>query len=148
LEAARSVYAAEFDPSSAARTLIEASKERAAEAKEREEAALEGLDLTAREAEQRVRRAGRGAEREELLAALEELAAWYRDLVAAAAGAEGALVHADRAAQLLEDGTVERLEAAERAAELVRETWRNFEELQLSARLALEALFVELRRAF
>ena len=41
-----------------------------------------------------------------------------------------------------------RLEAAERAAELVRETWRNFEELQLSARLALEALFVELRRAF
>jgi hypothetical protein len=40
------------------------------------------------------------------------------------------------------------LEAAERAAELVRETWRNFEELQLSASLALEALFVELRRAF
>src|SRR6185436_15680350 len=85
LETARSVYAAEFDPSSAARTLIEASKERAAEAKEREEAALEGLDLTAREAEQRVRRAGRGAEREELLASLEELASWYRDLVAAAA---------------------------------------------------------------
>ena len=67
------------------------------EAKEREEAALEGLDLTAREAEQRVRRAARGAEREELLASLEELASWYRDLVAAAAGAEKALVHVDRA---------------------------------------------------
>jgi hypothetical protein len=82
------------------------------------------------------------------LAALEELATWYRDLVAAAAGAESALVHADRAEQLREDGTLERLEGAARAAELVRDTWREFEELQLSASLALEALFVELRRAF
>ena len=121
LEVARAVYAdAEFDPGAAAERLLEGAKARAAEAKEREE----------------------------LLAALEELAAWYRDLVAAAAGAESALVHADRAAELLEDGSLERLEAAGRAAELVRETWRNFEELQLSASLALEALFVELRRAF
>ena len=149
LEVARAVYAdAEFGPGAAAERLLEGAKARAAEAKEREEAAIEGLDLPTREAEQRVRRAARGAEREELLAALEELAAWYRDLVAAAAGAESALVHADRAAELLEDGSLERLEAAGRAAELVRETWRNFEELQLSASLALEALFVELRRAF
>jgi DNA polymerase-3 subunit delta' len=149
LETARSVYDdPDFDPGAAAEKLMEAARARAAEAKEREEAALEELDLTAREAEQRVRRAGRGAEREELLAALEELAAWYRDLVAAAAGAENALVHADRAAQLAEDGTLERLEGAARAAELVRETWRNLEEFQLSAGLALEALFVELRRAF
>jgi DNA polymerase-3 subunit delta' len=149
LEVARAVYAdEEFDPGAATERLLEGAKARAGEAKEREEAAIEGLDLPAREAEQRVRRAARGAEREELLAALEELAAWYRDLVAAAAGAESALVHADRAKELLEDGTLERLEAAGRAAELVRETWRNFEELQLSASLALEALFVELRRAF
>ena len=149
LEVARAVYAeAEFDPGAAADRLLEGARACAAEAKEREEAAIEGLDLPTREAEQRVRRAARGAEREELLAALEELAAWYRDLVAAAAGAESALVHADRAAELLEDGSLERLEAAGRAAELVRETWRNFEELQLSASLALEALFVELRRAF
>jgi len=149
LETARSVYAdPDFDPGAAAEKLLEAARARAAEAKEREEAALEELDLTAREAEQRVRRAGRGAEREELLAALEELAAWYRDLVAAAAGAESALVHADRAEQLAEDGTLERLEGAARAAELVRETWRNLEEFQLSAGLALEALFVELHRAF
>jgi DNA polymerase-3 subunit delta' len=149
LETARSVYDdPDFDPGAAAEKLLEAARARAAEAKEREEAALEELDLTARESEQRVRRAGRGAEREELLAALEELAAWYRDLVAAAAGAESALVHADRAAQLTEDGTLERLEGAARAAELVRETWRNLEEFQLSAGLALEALFVELRRAF
>jgi DNA polymerase-3 subunit delta' len=149
LETARSVYAAEdFDPARAARSLLEAARERSVEAKEREEAAIEQLDLPAREAEQRVRRAGRGAEREELLASLEELASWYRDLVAAAAGAEAALVHVDRAEALREDGTLERLEGAERAAELVRETWRRFEEFQLSAALALEALFVELRRAF
>jgi DNA polymerase-3 subunit delta' len=149
LEVARSVYGdPDFDPGAAAGKLLEAARARAAEAKELEEAALEELDLTAREAEQRVKRAGRGAEREELLAALEELAAWYRDLVAAAAGAESALVHADRAAQLAEDGTLERLEGAARAAELVRDTWRNLEEFQLSAGLALEALFVELRRAF
>jgi DNA polymerase-3 subunit delta' len=149
LEVARSVYAdPDFDPGAAAEKLLEAARARAAEAKEREEAALEELDLTAREAEQRVRRAGRGAEREELLAALEELAAWYRDLVAAAAGAQSALVHADRAEQLAEDGSLERLEGAARAAELVRDTWRNLEEFQLSAGLALEALFVELRRAF
>jgi DNA polymerase III subunit delta' len=149
LETARSVYAdPEFDPGVAAERLLAAARARAEEAKEREEAALEGLELTAREAEQRVRRAGRGAEREELLAALEELAAWYRDLVAAAAGASGALVHADHAAVLLEDGTLERLEGAQRAAELVRGTWRNFEEFQLSHGLALEALFVELHRSF
>jgi DNA polymerase-3 subunit delta' len=149
LEVARAVYAeTDFDPGDAADRLLAGAKARGAEAKEGEEAAIEGLDLPSREADLRVRRAARGAEREELLAALEELAAWYRDLVAAAAGAESALVHADRAAELLEDGTLERLEAAGRAAELVRETWRNFEELQLSAHLALEALFVELRRAF
>jgi DNA polymerase III subunit delta' len=148
LETARSVYRDDFDPGEAARSLLEAARERSAEAKEREEAAIEELDLPAREAEQRVRRAGRGAEREELLASLEELASWYRDLVAAAAGAEAALVHVDRAESLREDGTLERLEGAERAAELVRGTWRRFEEFQLSPALALEALFVELRRAF
>jgi DNA polymerase III subunit delta' len=149
LETARSVYAdPDFEPSKAAARLLAAARARGAEAKEREEAALEELDLTAREAEQRVRRAGRGAEREELLASLEELASWYRDVMAAAAGADEALVHVDRAAELQEDGTIERLEGAERAAELVRETWRSFEEFQLSAGLALEALFIELRRAF
>jgi DNA polymerase III subunit delta' len=148
LETARSVYGPDFDPSAAARSVLEAARERAAEAKEREEAAIEELDLPTREAEQRVRRAARGAEREQLLASLEELATWYRDLVAAAAGAESALVHVDRATELREDGTLERLEGAERAAELVRETWRRFEEFQLSPGVALEALFVELRRAF
>ena len=149
LEVARSVYAdPNFVPEAAAERLLESARARGAEAKEREDEALEGLELTAKETEQRLRRAARGAEREELLASLEELAAWYRDLVVMAAGAERALVHADRVEELREDGTLERLEGAERAAELAREAWRSLEEFQLSARLALEALFVELRRAF
>ena len=84
--------------------------------------------------------------REEVLAELEELAAWYRDLVAVAAGAEGAVIHVDRLEQLREDGSRERAAGAERAAELVRDAWRSFEELNVDPELALEALFVRLRR--
>jgi DNA polymerase III subunit delta' len=147
LEVARSVYAdPEFDSSAAAARLLEGIRERGHTAKEQAEGELETLDLTAREAEQRVRRVQRGAERDELLASLEELAAWYRDLVVSAVGAERALVHADRAAELAADGTTERLAGAERACELVRETWRALEEFNLSPGLALEALFVRLRR--
>jgi len=147
LEVARSVYAdAEFEPGEAAQRILDGARERAATAKQEAEAELETLDLPTREAEQRVRRAARGAERDELLAALEELASWYRDLVVMAVGAERAVVHADRLAVLAEDGTTERLAGAERACNLVRETWRAFEEFNLSPPLALEALFVRLRR--
>jgi DNA polymerase-3 subunit delta' len=147
LEVARSVYAdPEFEPGEAAQRILDGARERAAEAKQAAEEGLETLDLTAREAEQRVRRAARGAERDELLAGLEELASWYRDLVMVAVGAERAVAHADRMAVLAEDGTTERLAGAERACELVRETWRAFEEFNLSPPLALEALFVKLRR--
>ena len=144
---ARAVYSdPEFDPAAASARLLEGARERGGEAKERAELDLDRLDLTAREAEQRLRRAGRGAEREELLASLEELASWYRDLVAVAVGAERAVVHYDRLAQLSGDASTERLAGAERACELVRETWRAFEEFNLSPGLALEALFVRLRR--
>jgi DNA polymerase-3 subunit delta' len=147
LEVARSVYAdPDFDPTAAAQRILDGIRERGQTAKGQAEQELEGLDLPTREAEQRVRRIQRGAERDELLASLEELAAWYRDLVVSAVGAEGALVHADRAPDLAEDGTTERLAGAERACELVRETWRALEEFNLTAGLALEALFVQLRR--
>ena len=147
LEVARGVYAdPEFDPSAAAQRLLDGIRERGQAAKEQAERDVEALDLTAREAEQRVRRVQRGAERDELLASLEELAAWYRDLVASAVGARDALVHADRAGELATDGITERLAGAERACEIVRETWRALEEFNLTAGLALEALFVRLRR--
>jgi len=92
-----------------------------------------------------VRRAQRGAERDELLAALEGLEAWYRDLVVLAAGAESAVVHADRLDELREDA-VEVGAGAVAAAEAVRETWRALEEFNLNPSLALEALFVRMRR--
>jgi DNA polymerase-3 subunit delta' len=147
LEVARAVYLdAAFEPADAAGALTAAAAERGTEARELAEAQVALLDLTEREAEQRLRRAERGAEREELLAALEELAAWYRDLVVVAAGAEAALIHFDRLDDLRKDATRERMLGAERACEAVRETWRELEEFQLSAGLALEALFVRLRR--
>jgi DNA polymerase-3 subunit delta' len=138
----------EFEPADAAASLLEAARARGASARERAEADLEGLDLTGRDAEQRLRRAQRGAEREELLASLEELASWYRDLVVVAAGAESTVNHADRLDVLVEDGTRERAADAEAAAELVRESWRSLKEFNLAAPLALEALFIGLRRAF
>ncbi|HWQ23320.1 MAG TPA: hypothetical protein VNK94_04365 [Gaiellaceae bacterium] len=145
--AARSVYAdPALDPGEAAAVLLAAAGERAAEAKEREQELVAGLDLPPREAEQRVRRAERGAEREELLAGLETLEAWYRDLVVVSAGAEAAAAHADRLEALRTDAARIATEGAVAAAEAVRETWRALEELNLNPSLALEALFVRLQR--
>ena len=149
LRVARAPYAEpELDPADAAATVLAAAQAAGTAAKERAEAELEGVELTARESEQRLRRVQRGAEREELLASLEELASWYRDLVVVAVGAEQAVVHADRIDTLREDGTRERAPDAETAAELVREAWRTLEEFNLNPALALEALFIELKWAF
>jgi DNA polymerase III subunit delta' len=145
IAAARAAYRdPAFDAADAAASLLTGAHEVATRARELEEARIKDLELTAREAEQRVRRAAHGAEREELLAELEELGAWYRDLVAVAVGADGAALHLDKLAELREDATRERLLGAERAAEAVRETWRRLEEFNLVPQLALEALFVEI----
>jgi DNA polymerase-3 subunit delta' len=144
---ARAVYAdPAFDPTAAAEGVLALGAERAAETRVAAEEALAGRDLPAREAEQHVRRVERGAEREEILLGLEELAAWYRDLVVVAAGAQRAVIHFDRMGDLTADASAERTAGAERAAETVRETWRGFEEFNLSPLLALEALFVRLQR--
>ena len=147
IAAARSVYLdPAFEPGDAAATLLNAADERGQEAKEREQVAIEGLDLPARDADQRVRRAQRGAERDELLAGLEALEAWYRDLVVVAAGADSAAVNADRLDELREDVARDLGDGPLRAAETARETWRALEEFNLNASLALEALFVRLHR--
>jgi DNA polymerase III subunit delta' len=147
ITAARSVYLdPAFEPGDAAAALIDAAEGRGQEAKEREQAAIEELDLPARDADQRVRRAQRGAERDELLAGIEGLEAWYRDLVVVAAGAESAAINADRLEELREDVAREVADGALRAAETARETWRALEEFNLNASLALEALFVRLHR--
>jgi DNA polymerase-3 subunit delta' len=149
LKVARAVYSdPEFDPAGSVRTLREAVEERGAEARAKAESALEDSELTKRELDQRLRRVQRGAEREELLAMLEELAAWYRDLVAVSVGAGDVLIHSDRAAELRSDGSRERLAAAEDAVEIVRATFRRMQALNLNTTLALEALLVRLHALF
>jgi DNA polymerase III subunit delta' len=146
VDVARSVYRdPAFEPADAADRVLASVRATGAAAREAAEQTLEGLALPAREAEQRVRRAGFGAEREELLANLEELAAWYRDLVVAAAGAPDAVIHFDRLDDVREDATRERMLGAERASEEVRDVWRAYEEFNLNPGLALDALFVRLK---
>jgi DNA polymerase-3 subunit delta' len=148
IEAARSAYLdPSFDAAGAASVLLTAADERGQEAKELEQEAIALLDLPARDADQRVRRAQRGAERDELLAGLGALEAWYRDLVVVAAGAEQAAVNADRLETLREDAATGVEEGALEAAETVREAWRALEEFNLNPSLALEALFVRVHRA-
>ncbi|HEU5280301.1 MAG TPA: hypothetical protein VFU26_15535, partial [Gaiellaceae bacterium] len=148
LDAARAVYLDESpDPAAATGVVLESARTLAAVAREREQALVDGLDLPTRDAEQRVRRAEFGAERAELLASLDDLGAWYRDLVVVGAGAEDAVVHADRLEELRADAAAGAAEGAEQAAELVRQAWRELEEFNLNASLLLEALFVRLRRS-
>jgi DNA polymerase III subunit delta' len=149
LDAARGAYLDDgCHPSDAAAVVLDSASRRAAAARDREQEAVEGLDLAPREAEQRVRRAGFGAEREELLASLDDLGAWYRDVVLVAAGAEGAVANADRLDELRADAAAGAASGAEEAAAAVRQVWREAEEFNLNPSLLLEALFVRLRRAF
>ena len=147
LASARATYLDEvYDPGVGVRAVLDAMGTRGAEAAERESAAVAELDLPTRDAEQRVKRAQRGAEREELLASLEELEAWYRDLVVVGAGVEGAVAHADRLDDLRADAPLVG-EGALAAAEAVREAWRVVEEFNVNPGLWLEAVFVSARRA-
>jgi DNA polymerase III subunit delta' len=149
LDAARSVYREEtFDPAFAAAVVLQSAGAAGAAARAREQRLVEGLELPSREADQRARRAEFGAERTELLASLDDLAAWYRDLVVVGAGAESAAVHADRLEELRADAAEGATEGAEHAAEVVRQAWREVEEFNLNASLLLEAMFVRVERAF
>jgi hypothetical protein len=80
-----------------------------------------------------------------VLAALDVLASWYRDLVVVGAGAEGAALNGDRLAELGDDARADVPARAERAAATVRDVWRSFE-FNVQTGLALEALFIRLRR--
>ncbi len=149
IAAARGPYLDQaFQPADASRALLDAVDLSGGVAKEREEETVAGLDLTPKDAEQRVKRVQRGAEREELLAQLEELGAWYRDLVVVANGAESTAVHADRLDDLRADVALGLDRGPERAAAIVRQAWRSAEEFNVNTGLWLDALFVQLRRTF
>ena len=145
IELARSVYlGVDFEPADAASRVSELAHARGTEARVHVEEAAEAEE-SRRELEQRARRAERGAERDEILNALDILASWYRDLVVVAAGADEAVLNCDRLAELSQDAEPERSPGAERAAEAVRDAWRSFE-FNVQTGLALEALFIRLRR--
>ena len=149
LDAARAVYRDDaFDPAAAAAVILKGARGLGAEARRREQELVDALELPTREAEQRVRRAEFGAEKAEVLASLDDLGTWYRDLVVVANGAEDAVVHADRRDELRDDAAGPAAGGADEAAEIVRQGWRELEELNLNVPLFLEALFVRLRRAF
>ena len=137
-----------FQPADASRALLDAVDLSGATAKGRAETVVAGLDLTPRDAELRIKRVQRGAEREELLAQLEELAAWYRDLVVVANGAESTAIHADRLDDLRADVALDLGRGPERAAAVVRQSWRSAEEFNVNTGLWLDALFVRLQHEF
>jgi DNA polymerase-3 subunit delta' len=151
LAVARSVYGeAEFDPTAAALAVLASAKERATIEGDRAAAKAEELSLTEQQTEKQVEKmvsqAKFGAEREDVLGSLEELATWFRDLLAIGVGAEAAVINADQLDRLREDALPERTTPAGEAAEAVHDTWRELERLNIANQLALEALFVRLRR--
>ena len=143
IDLARSVYLDEaFEPHDAARAVLDAARTAGEQAAAADAGNSEG---TAREQEQRARRVARGAEREEIVEALDLLAGWYRDLLAVGAGATRAVLNSDRAADLAEDAARLGALEVEHTVEAVLETRRSFE-LNVAAWLALEALFLRLRQ--
>ena len=150
LGGARAVYLdPEFDAAAAASTVLAGARERANEAKAELETRLEGLDLPAREVE-----AGsssvlaRGAEREQLLLALERTcAAWFCDLIAVAAGALS--VHADSIEELTQDASLERGHSprARGQGAVPLRSGASSRRLSPGKSRRFEALFIELRRA-
>jgi DNA polymerase-3 subunit delta' len=147
IELGRAVYLdLGFEPARAAARVSALAQARGAEARAEVETAA-GTEESARDLEQRARRAERGAERDVVLATLDILGTWYRDLVVVAAGAEDAVVNSDRLTDLAADAAHDRAASARGAAEAVRDVWRSFE-FNVQPGLALEALFVRLRREF
>ena len=104
------------------------------------------LELSGREAEQRIRRSQRGAERDELLACWRSsnggTATSSSSRRAPKAPSSTSTASTTSAPTRRSTGS----RRAERACEIVRAAWRDAEELQLSAPLALEALLVRLQQ--
>jgi DNA polymerase-3 subunit delta' len=108
-----------------------------------EEERRAGAGRSAREAADEAKRVGRRRRTEVLDLGLSLAAAWYRDLAAAAAGAEEAMLNRDRLEQLRAGAQGLDPAAPRRAVELVQDTRRRLD-LNVSEELALEALFYRL----
>jgi DNA polymerase-3 subunit delta' len=151
--AARSARAAEpaAEPWGALLALASEAGEEAGAAEERR--LLEEAEVSARrgrkgkltrEAIEQVRRTERRARTQALDLALALCCAWYRDLLAVAAGADDVVLNADRLAQLREDAEGLEPARARAAVEWVLDTRRRML-VNVSEELALEALWLRLR---
>jgi DNA polymerase III subunit delta' len=151
--AARSARSAEpaAEPWRALLALASEAGEEAGAAEERR--LLEEAEVSARrgrkgkltrEAIEQVRRTERRARTQALDLALALCCAWYRDLLAVAAGADDVVLNADRLAQLREDAEGLEPARARAAVEWVLDTRRRML-VNVSEELALEALWLRLR---
>jgi DNA polymerase-3 subunit delta' len=104
-----------------------------------EEEARAGVKRSARDISDEARRVGRRRRTEALDLGLSLTAAWYRDLAAAAVGAEEALLNRDRMEELRSRARDLDPSQPRRALELVQDTRRRLD-LNVSEELALEAL--------
>jgi DNA polymerase III subunit delta' len=143
-----------FDPAEAARVITDAAAARSAQAQRQVEqdgaAQLEGVeDARQRKAlekriEERAKRSARRAQLEEVREAVDVVALWYRDLMATALGAEGAVINSDAAGELATDAKLGSPADAARAVAIVSEARRSLE-LNVQPALAVEAMFHRLR---
>jgi hypothetical protein len=95
--------------------------------------------------EERAKRAGRRAELDELLLALDTIAWWYRDVLAAAVGAEELVIHSDMAGEAAEDARIGAPGQLAQALGILSDVRRSFE-VNVQPSLAVEGLFHQLRR--
>ena len=155
LELARGACTDEgFDPAAAGASVLAASGQRAkaeSEAVGRErDARLESVDdpkdekALRKRFEDRARREARRAEWDELRLAVDTIGLWYHDLLAAALGAQAAVINADTAAEL--PTTAGAAPHAQRALDAVADVRRSLE-LNVHPALAIEALFHRLVEA-
>jgi len=155
LELARGACADEgFDPAAAGARVLAASGQRAkaeSEAVGRErDARLESVDdpkdekALRKRFEDRARREARRAEWDELRLAVDTIGLWYHDLLAAALGAQAAVINADTAAGL--PSAAGAVAHAQRALDAVADVRRSLE-LNVHPALAIDALFHRLVEA-
>ncbi len=145
-----------FDPSAACAGVLAASGERAkaeAGAVDRErETRLESVDdpkdarALRKRYDERAKREARRAEWDELRLAVDTIGLWYHDMLAAALGADEAMVNLDMAGGLSDATSSGGVGHAQRALDVVADVRRSLE-LNVHPGLAMEALFHRLVQA-
>jgi DNA polymerase-3 subunit delta' len=132
------------------RALLRIAEEAGVRAEEETRQALEeqaeaGVKRSQRELSEEAKRVGRRRRTEVLDLGLALISSWFRDLAAAAVGADDVVFNRDRVDELRTQAGGIDPARARRAAELVQDTRRRLD-LNVSEELALEALFFRIDR--